>query len=76
MIKFVVLAAVLSVLCRWALGRWPWDFLKPRPTRGQAVFRARIVRLQRSADDSANVVFAKEGRIEAVAHEGLSLSGR
>ena len=43
MIKFLVLAAVLSVICRWALGRWPWDFLKSKPTRGQSVFRARKV---------------------------------
>ena len=41
MIRFLVIALVLSVLCRWIFGRWPWDFLKPPPTRAQAVFRAR-----------------------------------
>ncbi|GAB5348868.1 molecular chaperone DnaJ [Alteriqipengyuania sp. 357] len=41
MIRLLVLAAVLSVLCRWGLGRWPWDFLKPKPTSSQTVFRAR-----------------------------------
>jgi len=40
-IRFLVIALVLSVLCRWIFGRWPWDFLKPPPTRAQAVFRAR-----------------------------------
>lgn len=41
MIKFLMLAAVLALLCRWALGKWPWDYLRPIPTRSQAVFRAR-----------------------------------
>ena len=41
MIKFLMLLAVLSVLCRWALGKWPWDYLRPVPTRQQALFRAR-----------------------------------
>lgn len=41
MIKFLMLAIVLSVLCRWALGKWPWDYLRPVPTRSQAIFRAR-----------------------------------
>jgi DnaJ family protein C protein 19 len=41
MLRFLVLAAVLSVLCRWAFGKWPWDFLKPQSTRSQAVFNAR-----------------------------------
>lgn len=41
MLKFVVIAAVLSIFCRWALGRWPWDYLRPASTRSQALFRAR-----------------------------------
>lgn len=41
MIRFLIIAALLSVVCRWAFGRWPWDFLKPAPTRSQAVLRAR-----------------------------------
>ena len=41
MIKFLIIAAVLSFVCRWALGKWPWDYLKPPPTSGQKVFRAR-----------------------------------
>ena len=41
MIRLAVIALVLSVLCRWALGKWPWDYLRPAPSRAQAVFRAR-----------------------------------
>lgn len=41
MLKFAIVAAALSVLCRWALGKWPWDYLRPASTRSQALFRAR-----------------------------------
>lgn len=41
MIRYLVIAAVLCVLCRWIFKRWPWEFLRPRPTRAQEVFRAR-----------------------------------
>lgn len=41
MLKLLIAAAALSVFCRWALGKWPWDYLRPVPTRQQAVFKAR-----------------------------------
>ena len=41
MIKLLFLAAIVSFACRWALGKWPWEYLQAKPTRGQAVFRAR-----------------------------------
>ena len=41
MLKFAIVAVALSMLCRWALGKWPWDYLRPPSTRSQAVFRAR-----------------------------------
>ncbi|WP_100260180.1 J domain-containing protein [Qipengyuania seohaensis] len=41
MIRFLIIAALISVLCRWALGKWPWDYLRATPTREQALFRAR-----------------------------------
>ena len=66
MIKFVVLAAVLSVLCRWALGRWPWDFLKPRPTRGQAVFRARKLLGVSEQADHAQIIEAHKRLVRQV----------
>ena len=39
--KYVLLIVVACVFCRWATGKWPWDFLRPAPTRSQAIFRAR-----------------------------------
>lgn len=41
MIKVLMFAVVLSVLCRWALGKWPWDYLRLPPTRKQEILRAR-----------------------------------
>ena len=39
--RYLIFIAVASVFCRWAFGKWPWEFLRPAPTRSQAVFRAR-----------------------------------
>jgi len=39
--KFLWLLFLATLACRLILGRWPWDLLKPKPTRQQALFRAR-----------------------------------
>jgi DnaJ homolog subfamily C member 19 len=39
--RWIVLAAIISAFCRWALGKWPWDYLRPAPSRSQALFKAR-----------------------------------
>jgi DnaJ homolog subfamily C member 19 len=39
--RYLIFIAVACVFCRWALGKWPWEFLRPAPTRSQAIFRAR-----------------------------------
>lgn len=41
MIRLLFIAIVLSFACKMVLGRWPWDFLRPAPTRSQVEFRAR-----------------------------------
>ena len=41
MIRLLVIALILSALCRWAFGKWPWDYLRPAPSRAQATFKAR-----------------------------------
>lgn len=41
MLRALILIAVVCLFCRWAFGKWPWDFLRPAPTRSQALFRAR-----------------------------------
>ena len=41
MIRLLFLVAVISIGCRWAFGKWPWEYMAAKPTRDQAVFRAR-----------------------------------
>ncbi len=51
MIKLLMLAVGLSFFCRWALGKWPWEYLRSTPTRSQAVFRARrLLNVPQGAD--------------------------
>ena len=67
MIRFLIIAALLSDVCRWAFGRWPWDFLKPAPTRSQAVFRARKL-LDVSADASHAQIIEAHKRLVRQVH--------
>ncbi|MEM8726030.1 MAG: J domain-containing protein [Pseudomonadota bacterium] len=41
MLKFAIILAVVCLLWRWALGTWPWEALRSKPTRSQAIFKAR-----------------------------------
>ena len=67
MIKFLMLAVGLSFLCRWALGKWPWDYLRPTPTREQALFKARRL-LNVSAKADHKEIREAHRRLAALAH--------
>ncbi|MFZ1742063.1 MAG: J domain-containing protein [Pontixanthobacter sp.] len=67
MTKFLLIAAGLSVLCKWALGKWPWDYLKGPATRGQAVFNARKL-LAVSATADRKEIEAAHRRLVAMVH--------
>ena len=41
MLRIAVLLLLLAVLCRWALGEWPWERLAGPPTRAQKLAEAR-----------------------------------
>jgi len=43
MFKFAIILLLICIVWRWALGQWPWEALKPAPTRAQAMFKARKV---------------------------------
>lgn len=68
MIRLLVIAAVLSVLCRWALGKWPWEYLaRQRSTRSQAIFRARrLLAVPENANRSE--ILAAHKRLVAMVH--------
>ena len=51
MMRILLVAIAVSVFCKWALGKWPWDYLRPTPTRQQAVFKARsLLNVEANAD--------------------------
>jgi hypothetical protein len=41
MFKIALAIVLFGLVCRWALGRWPWEFLRTAPSQRQAVQRAR-----------------------------------
>jgi len=67
MIKFLLLALLISVGVRWALGKWPWEYLKAKPTRGQAVFHARKLLAVREEADRSEILDAHK-RLIAMVH--------
>lgn len=67
MMRALILIAVVCVLCRWALGKWPWDYLRPAPTRSQALFRARKL-LGVEAGARREEIIAAHRRLTALVH--------
>lgn len=67
MVRALILIAVLCVFCRWAFGKWPWDYLRPASTRHQAQFRARKL-LGIEAGASRDEVIAAHRRMTALVH--------
>ncbi|MBI1402887.1 MAG: DnaJ domain-containing protein [Porphyrobacter sp.] len=67
MLRALVLIAALCFFCRWAFGKWPWEYLAPAPTRAQAVFRARKL-LGVEAGASREEVIAAHRRLTTLVH--------
>jgi hypothetical protein len=65
--RWIVIALVLSAFCRWALGKWPWDYLRRNPTRSQAVFRARRLLAVREGASRDEIIEAHR-RLIGVVH--------
>ena len=63
-VYFLVLA---SLGCRMLTGRWPWDFLRPPPTRKQALLRARKL-LGLRAEASRQEIIDAHKRLLAMVH--------
>jgi hypothetical protein len=67
MLRALILVALLALLCRWALGKWPWDYLRPAPTRREAVRRARRL-LGIGPGASREEIIAAHRRLTALVH--------
>jgi DnaJ family protein C protein 19 len=68
--KYLLLIAAVCVLCRWALGKWPWEVLRARSTRSQAVLRARKL-LGVEAEASREEIIAAHRRLTALVHPDI-----
>jgi hypothetical protein len=67
MFKLVLIAAVISIGCKMAFGRWPWEYLSTAPTRGQAIVRARKLLSVRAEADREEIIAAHR-RLIAMVH--------
>ena len=67
LLKFVLIAFVLSVGCKMIFGQWPWAFLSGRTTRQQSVLRARQM-LGVSTQASHSEILAAHKRVLAKVH--------
>ena len=65
MLKFAILAALLVLGYKWAIGRWPWE---PKvSTREQALFKARRL-LGVEARAGRNDIISAHKRLVAMVH--------
>lgn len=67
MLRAAILIVALCVVCRWALGRWPWDYLRAASTRDQALMRARRL-LGVAPSANRDEVIAAHRRLTALVH--------
>ena len=67
MLRIFVLAALACLACKFILGKWPWEYLNPRPTADQAVFRARKL-LAVPADARREEIVEAHRRLVAMVH--------
>lgn len=67
MLRYLLLAAAVCVFCRWAFGKWPWDYLRGAPSGNQAVTRARNL-LGVDSGASREEIIAAHRRLTALVH--------
>jgi len=66
MIKLLFIAAMIALGCRVAFGKWPWEYLSAKPTRPQAVLKARQLLGVRHEASRSEIVDAHRRLIAAV----------
>jgi DnaJ homolog subfamily C member 19 len=67
MLRAAILIAAACLFCRWAFGKWPWDFLRPASARSEALFRARKL-LGVDTGAGREEVIAAHRRLTALVH--------
>lgn len=67
MLRIAIILIVICLLFRWAFGKWPWEGLGGKPTRSQAIFRARkLLRVEDGANREQ--ILAAHKRLVAMVH--------
>ena len=66
MIKLLFIAAMIALGCRVVFGKWPWEYLSAKPTRPQAVLKARQLLGVRHEASRSEIVDAHRRLIAAV----------
>ena len=67
LLKLIFLAVALSLLCRWGVGRWPWQLIGRAARRGEALARARRL-LGVDASAGRDEIVAAHRRLTHAAH--------
>jgi len=66
MLKFAVLLIMIAILCRWAMGKWPWELLAGPPSRAQKLAEARKALGVAKTADRAQILSAHKQVIAKV----------
>ncbi|KPF63627.1 molecular chaperone DnaJ [Porphyrobacter sp. AAP60] len=67
LVRALILIVAVCVLCRWGLGKWPWEYLRSVPVRQQAIERARNL-LGVNAAATRDDVISAHRRLTALVH--------
>jgi DnaJ homolog subfamily C member 19 len=67
MLRFLIIAVIICLMCRWAVGKWPWDYLRGPSVRQKAVTQARDL-LGVESGATRDEVIAAHRRLTALVH--------
>ena len=67
MIRWLVIAVLLAIACRWLFGKWPWEYLSTSSTRTKELARARRL-LGVKSDADARIIREAHRRLASTSH--------
>ncbi|AWW73085.1 molecular chaperone DnaJ [Erythrobacter sp. KY5] len=67
LLRIAIILILICILCRWALGRWPWQYMSAQPPRSQVILNARkLLNVEKGA--SRDEIMAAHKRRIAMVH--------
>ena len=76
LLRIAVILILVCILCRWALGRWPWEYMSNQPTRAQALQNARKLLAVKKGADREQILAAHKRLITMVHPDRGGSSGQ